>query len=453
MSSIADLDALMSDLDSARRPGGMNQAGVYAPGTQVTHSFSRNESNTMSMNDTTASGSGYRQSPIEQQRHRERSEGSDSPSLISRPKSPGPQRKIQPSTQTLRGTGATAELDDLMATLNDFKVNGSDTRDSGNTGTNRRVTQQSETVTTTYSSRQQQQQQEDRGGYSPSPARDTSSYKGSRTSPGRDTSDRYDAGASSTLDRSTVRQDSSTTGTAGVDNVCAGCAKNVSGQVVTALGKVWHMECFRCGTCQTPLRTQPFFEKNGRAFCEKDYYEQFAMKCARCHAAIKDTCFTALDQTWHPECFCCARCNAPFGEHSFHEREGRPFCEQCYLKTFAPQCAGCHEPIAGTYLTALDAQWHKQCFVCHDCKGPFESGSFFDLDGRPYCELHYHANRGSVCGGCQAPISGRCITAMGKKYHPDHFVCSYCVRPLNKGTFKEHANKPWCHNCFDRLYG
>ena len=30
---------------------------------------------------------------------------------------------------------------------------------------------------------------------------------------------------------------------------------------------------------------------------------------------------------------------------------------------------------------------------------------------------------------------------------------SFCLKQLNKGTFKEQGEKPYCHECFDRLFG
>lgn len=48
---------------------------------------------------------------------------------------------------------------------------------------------------------------------------------------------------------------------------------------------------------------------------------------------------------------------------------------------------------------------------------------------------------------------GRCITAMFRKFHPEHFVCAFCLKQLNKGTFKEQNDKPYCHGCFDKLFG
>jgi len=87
-----------------------------------------------------------------------------------------------------------------------------------------------------------------------------------------------------------------------------------------------------------------------------------------------------------------------------------------------------------------------------ECQVPFGNGNFFEHDGLPYCETHFHAHRGSLCAGCHKPVTGRCITAMYRKYHPEHFVCSFCQCQLNKGTFKEEKDKPYCHPCFVRLF-
>ena len=101
----------------------------------------------------------------------------------------------------------------------------------------------------------------------------------------------------------------------------------------------------------------------------------------------------------------------------------------------------------------LNAQWHTECFVCRDCHQPFIGGSFYDHEGMPYCETHYHAKRGSLCAACGKPVVGKCVTAMFRKYHIEHFVCSFCLKQLNKGVFKEERDKPYCHACFDKLFG
>ncbi|XP_014246352.1 paxillin-like isoform X2 [Cimex lectularius] len=234
---------------------------------------------------------------------------------------------------------------------------------------------------------------------------------------------------------------------------CSACDKPIVGQVITALGKTWHPEHFVCSHCNQELGTRNFFERDGRPYCEPDYHNLFSPRCAYCNGPILDKCVTALEKTWHTEHFFCAQCGKQFGEEGFHEKDGRPYCRDDYFDMFAPKCGGCSRPIMENYVSALSMQWHADCFVCRDCRQPFQGGSFFDHEGLPYCETHYHSKRGSLCAGCHKPITGRCITAMFKKFHPEHFVCAFCLKQLNKGTFKEQNDRPYCHACFDKLFG
>jgi len=234
---------------------------------------------------------------------------------------------------------------------------------------------------------------------------------------------------------------------------CAACAKPIVGQVITALGKIWHPEHFICEQCGEQLGTQNFFEREGLPYCEKDYHTLFSPKCGHCNGPILDKCVTALDKSWHPEHFVCSKCGQPFGEEGFHEKDGKAFCRDDYFQLFAPKCGNCRNPIMDNYISALNRQWHPECFICMECQIPFGGGSFFDHEGMPYCETHYHAMRGSLCAGCHKPITGRCITAMYKKFHPEHFVCAFCLKQLNKGTFKEQNDKPYCNGCFVKLFG
>lgn len=75
-------------------------------------------------------------------------------------------------------------------------------------------------------------------------------------------------------------------------------------------------------------------------------------------------CVTALEKTWHTEHFFCAQCGKQFGEEGFHERDGKPYCRDDYFDMFAPKCGGCNRPIMENYISALNSQWHADCFVC-----------------------------------------------------------------------------------------
>ncbi|XP_056448692.1 uncharacterized protein pxnb isoform X1 [Gadus chalcogrammus] len=234
--------------------------------------------------------------------------------------------------------------------------------------------------------------------------------------------------------------------------VCGACSKPIVGQVVTAMGRTWHPEHFVCTHCQEEIGSRNFFERDGQPYCEKDYHNLFSPRCYYCNGPILDKVVTALDRTWHPEHFFCAQCGSFFGPEGFHEKDGKAYCRKDYFDMFAPKCGGCARAILENYISALNSLWHPECFVCRECFTPFVNGSFFEHDGQPYCEVHYHERRGSLCSGCQKPITGRCITAMAKKFHPEHFVCAFCLKQLNKGTFKEQNDKPYCQGCFVKLF-
>ncbi|KAH8352251.1 hypothetical protein KR084_002988 [Drosophila pseudotakahashii] len=334
---------------------------------------------------------------------------------------------------------ATKELDDLMASLSDFKVsNGSNGIGNGNGSHPQQhsSTVQHQTVTD-YARPNKGSQQ----AHLTQTIEETTIVEDSRE-------DQLDSMLGN-LQANMSRQ--------GVNTVqkgcCNACEKPIVGQVITALGKTWHPEHFTCNHCSQELGTRNFFERDGFPYCEPDYHNLFSPRCAYCNGAILDKCVTALDKTWHTEHFFCAQCGQQFGEEGFHERDGKPYCRNDYFEMFAPKCNGCNRAIMENYISALNSQWHPDCFVCRDCRQPFQGGSFFDHEGLPYCETHYHAKRGSLCAGCSKPITGRCITAMFKKFHPEHFVCAFCLKQLNKGTFKEQKDKPYCHTCFDKIFG
>ena len=63
--------------------------------------------------------------------------------------------------------------------------------------------------------------------------------------------------------------------------------------------------------------------------------------------------------------------------------------------------------------------------------------------------LTYHI--GASCAQCKQPINGRCVSAMGKRFHPNHFICNLCREPLTQGIFKEHLERAYCHPCFRKI--
>lgn len=72
---------------------------------------------------------------------------------------------------------------------------------------------------------------------------------------------------------------------------CASCGKAILGQVVIALGKMWHPEHYVCCHCGEEIGHQNFFERGGKAYCENDYHDLFSPRCANCNGPIRDVSF------------------------------------------------------------------------------------------------------------------------------------------------------------------
>ncbi len=41
------------------------------------------------------------------------------------------------------------------------------------------------------------------------------------------------------------------------------------------------------------------------------------------------------------------------------------------------------------------------------CQVTFPRGNYFEHEGEPHCEIHYHASRGTLCASCQKPVTGK----------------------------------------------
>ncbi|XP_067944774.1 PDZ and LIM domain protein 7-like isoform X2 [Watersipora subatra] len=172
--------------------------------------------------------------------------------------------------------------------------------------------------------------------------------------------------------------------------VCARCDTDIRGPFVLALNKSWCPNHFTCSKCNSELVNMGFVELNGNIYCENDYENFFAPKCAKCRQAIIGDTVNALDKTWHPNCFVCDECGDAISSGAFHVEEGRPYCMKDWQRLFQTKCTGCSYPVepGDKWIEALDANWHSECFVCGVCRTQLEGKPFYPRDGKPFCKEH-----------------------------------------------------------------
>ncbi|XP_059701219.1 actin-binding LIM protein 2 isoform X7 [Haemorhous mexicanus] len=218
--------------------------------------------------------------------------------------------------------------------------------------------------------------------------------------------------------------------------LCNTCGKPCKGEVLRVQNKYFHIKCFVCKACGCDLAQGGFFVRQGDYICTLDYQRLYGTRCFSCDEFIEGEVVSALGKTYHPDCFVCAVCRLPFpaGDRvTFNGKEC--ICQKCSLPpssstgSFPVQnlrnCGGCGSEIKnGQSLVALDKHWHLGCFKCNTC-GKLLNAEYISKDGVPYCETDYHAKFGIRCDSCEKYITGRVLEAGEKHYHP---TCARCVR-------------------------
>ena len=281
---------------------------------------------------------------------------------------------------------------------------------------------------------------------------------------------------------------------------CRGCRKKCSGEVLRVNDVYFHNQCFRCKGCDTNLSQGGFFTRDKEYYCASCYQSNFGTKCNKCGQYVEGEVVTALGKTYHQNCFRCAGCQNPFPTGERVTFTGKScLCQSCAAKdnlvsstspatkngtakastsldmirngstvsattTDGPsrttkngnakqptsttttsvsagkltldegKCAGCNAELKdGQALMALDKHYHVWCFKCKACDSLLH-GEYMGKDGQPYCEKDYQALFGVKCTYCFRFISGKVLQAGDNNhFHPTCARCTKCGEPFGDG--------------------
>ncbi len=91
-------------------------------------------------------------------------------------------------------------------------------------------------------------------------------------------------------------------------------------------------------------------------------------------------------------------------------------------------CKHCSQPINGNYLTALDADWHPEHFCCAICDKPIEDGRFYihetPHEKRPCHPTCYENSYAPRCTICNKTLTGQ--------YQVNYWNENYCLDHAKK---------------------
>ncbi|XP_039727067.1 actin-binding LIM protein 1 isoform X2 [Pteropus medius] len=244
---------------------------------------------------------------------------------------------------------------------------------------------------------------------------------------------------------------------------CHKCGEPCKGEVLRVQTKHFHIKCFTCKVCGCDLAQGGFFIKNGEYLCTLDYQRMYGTRCHGCGEFVEGEVVTALGKTYHPNCFACTICKRPFPPGDRVTFNGRDcLCQLCAQPMSASpneascssNCAGCGRDIKnGQALLALEKQWHLGCFKCKSC-GKVLTGEYISKDGAPYCEKDYQALFGVKCEACHQFITGKVLegaAAAAQNFSTQKRLflpCSHQEVPLGKiplqcGHLSSLNHLPW----------
>eukprot|EP01126_Amoeba_proteus_P061017 TRINITY_DN8148_c0_g2_i2.p1 TRINITY_DN8148_c0_g2~~TRINITY_DN8148_c0_g2_i2.p1 ORF type:complete len:235 (-),score=31.87 TRINITY_DN8148_c0_g2_i2:249-953(-) len=119
-----------------------------------------------------------------------------------------------------------------------------------------------------------------------------------------------------------------------------------------------------------------------------------------------------------------------------------------------PPCEACNERIVGRMVSAVGKTYHPEHFVCDYCSQPFPGGKFMISPNKDLlCETDFMEIYAKICAICNEIIRGRVVTiSSGLAFHSEHFICVGCGTNLVGKQYKVHKenNMIYCPQCLEK---
>lgn len=122
------------------------------------------------------------------------------------------------------------------------------------------------------------------------------------------------------------------------------------------------------------------------------------------------------------------------------------------MNSFRPVCAKCGQPVGGGYVHALGTVWHPEHFVCMGCNRPIAGNKFMIHNNAPYHTECYSQFVAPRCAYCGKPLMGEFLvdqwgTKFCKEHKQQYPSCAYCGRLVSPQQQERGAEVVRCPIC------
>ncbi|XP_072940275.1 PDZ and LIM domain protein 5 isoform X4 [Epargyreus clarus] len=315
-------------------------------------------------------------------------------------------------------------------------------------------------------------------------------------------------------------------------NICEECERLITGVFVRIKDKNLHVECFKCSTCGSSLKNQGYYNLNGKLYCDihaklvarqnppapnlepvtvppgarvptNAYSTPLPPLATNNYTNGSSSMFSPSSNLSGPKPFgssigsayspaslsprsaplsparpgmappapapAPAPVTAPFAPSSgvgggargktfgvsSAPKRGRGVLNKAVLPgSRVPLCGSCNGNIRGPFITALGRIWCPEHFICVNatCRRQLQDIGFVEENGQLYCEFCFEQYIAPACDKCHAKIKGDCLNAIGKHFHPECFSCVYCGKLFGNNPFFLEDGLPYCEADWNELF-
>jgi len=115
-------------------------------------------------------------------------------------------------------------------------------------------------------------------------------------------------------------------------------------------------------------------------------------------------------------------------------------------------CEHCKTDIKGPYVSALGKNWHPEHFVCSYCDKTLQNCGFMEEKDQRFCQECYETHFAHECKKCRKRIFGNSVSALEAFWHPECFTCTACRKSFGGNGFLVQDGKPYCEEDYNSLY-
>lgn len=98
------------------------------------------------------------------------------------------------------------------------------------------------------------------------------------------------------------------------------------------------------------------------------------------------------------------------------------------------------------YAVAKGFDFHEECGKCSSCGKSILNDPFYkDGKGKCFC-VNCKDSVQELCSSCNEYITDKCINALGKFWHLQHFTCAKCKKVISQ-HYNVKEELPYCVDC------